>query len=735
MTTIEWAKLIREIKRKIVKQYTYAKCDVISILPYLENFDTKMFLEFSFKTQAKGDEISQFIVLLIGYRFEHFDSQPIDIVQRNFQLSRLANNLGFYFLSRDICQNTLNFIGKYNEVSSDLVRSILLVKARAFRGLGEYNRAIEVYGNLLLKQSNNEELEKAYLLLYMGKTAHNHLWRAGFYKYLTQFATKRLELLKISESDPTSNLQKKYLAICLDSQAMIGYEVASYSPKSQYGVEFLREINQKWSKAIELMIFVGGDNSVLRIRMRQAFANFQYVGADDRKLHLATFRCALDELELDVNEKRGLAVRYGQYAEMLAKIGDFEAAKDYLRRSILLSEKYSDWRTLANNQLRYARLLIQINGCIEEIVMSLNNALDKLKNIEQLHPDIGFNIYIEFANVYQRASDYTKSLAYLNKASDILIELEERLISDHDILTSPNNYRDNGFAVLRNSNILTKEELLELQAALVIDYRLLSALQRKVLADIERLRPASTRHLLMQSQLKFMAEGTIMQRHRFKNSIEDWKDNLLEKLHNLSAKAKGTELGRELAGIIFNATETSHVIEKAVASLTQRSPADGISFTSINKTLRKISELSYLNYYDPHLSIQCDFLDENGFELECYPDNLEDALYNLVENAAQILRSLAQQPKHTIWLRSSWFESSKTADGQGIIEIEDDAGKYEEFNLKWQSLISERNGGLKYTSTFFQRFDGQMELVKSIHDNTVIRITVCGGGVVRKRLQ
>ena len=728
-----WGNLVRGIRKEISRQYTYAKCDVLALLPALPHLNSAEFNVLCTKTEQSGDELSQFIVNLLDYRFELRQLKPVEKAHRNLRLCRLSNNLGFYFLSRDVCNVTLGLV--YNESSVDVkfMRSMGLAKARACRGVGEYNEAINIYGELLVNHKENEELSKARFLLYMGKTAHNHLWRAGFYKFLTKFATKRLQNLDSCGDDTVEHLRRKYLAICLDSQAMIEYEVASYYTNSRNEEKLLQEINLQWTKAIELMSSIDGGNSILRMKMRRAFANFQCLRAEARTIHLISFRDALDELVMYPNDKRGLAVRYGQYAEILTSLEDFCSAKEYLRRALVFSEKYADWRTLANNQLRYARLLLQTNASVDEVAMSLNVALDKLKNIEQPHPDIEFNIYMEFAKLYQQNSDYTKGLSYLEHASDILVELEERLINDHEVLTAVNGYEKSGFAVLTMGNILSKEELLELQSALVIDYRLLSALQRQVLADIDRLRPASTRHLLMKSQLKFMAEGHILQRHRVKNSITDWKDNLLDKLYILEKKSDG-DFGKELREIIFEATETGHVMEKAVASLTSEKPVEGTPFTSVNDTLRNISNLTYLKHYDPHLVVKCDFDESNDFEIECYPSNLENALYNLVENAAQLFKRSNLTSNHIVWLRSRWVDSSDISDCKGCIEIEDNAGKYEEFKNKWHSMLYERNGGLKYTNTFFRRFDGQLELSQKVNGNTVISIVIYGVGFVRKKV-
>jgi hypothetical protein len=225
-------------------------------------------------------------------------------------------------------------LSKYSDTSADM--EILRYRAKAQRNLGAYNDAEATYRNLLrLALRREEAVDISVGLLYIGKLNGNYRAQHSLFASFVQEARSRLEASLRAGSYVFPERLLGYLAIAYDSLGQAFRSNDTLKAKSLF------------RKAIRLGVMSGRDNVASRSRCHLLFLNFQSAPTHRRTHLLKVFEDEILLLLRAPAEEAGLAIRWLQYATMLAALGRLEDASDYIRECTAVARKYNAHKILA----------------------------------------------------------------------------------------------------------------------------------------------------------------------------------------------------------------------------------------------------------------------------------------------------------------------------------------------------------------------------------------------------
>lgn len=652
-------------------------------------------------------------------------------------LAGISLQFGLFDTVIEVCEDIRQEPIKGNQINS-LMWVLRLREAKALRGLGRYEEALEVYISLLQNYGTSNELRKAFLLLTMGKTCHNHLWRLGLYGRLVEMAIRRLKRLYKVNNDhafPQEAL-KRYLSICLDSRAFLEFEHRQRRGAFPQGLS-TKEVTAAWKLPLALATEVGAKNGELRMRCRSAYAAYFTANKmQERTEAFGLFEQALREIEADDDEIRGHAVRYGQFSDILLAEGMSEQAIAYADRSIRISEWISDWRTYTRAQIRKARIYRIMGRKGEESHWACANAESALKKLKQTHPELEVDIQVERFKYYRAMGNFEECRPPLHRCRSVLEELEVRLSDDLEGLQKKGREKSPiqiGNVKLDDPTILTREERRSIRDAAFADFQLFASLQKQVLVDIDQSTALALDQEARRLHVLFWQDLVLGQGHSIKGAITSVSEDLKKRCQEaipIAPTALERKKLEELLEHVKNGTKT--LVDQA-NHLTSAYKQEGLEYVSVRETALKAIQSPILVLVNPlakvvHHSTPRSY--QQDFEIKCVPAIFEMVLVSLLQNSLEALKRNTENGAGIVRLGTGWLKSSDAELARGIIEIEDNAGAFEELVSKWNS--NSRTGfGLTQASLFFGKYSAQCSALNT-RNNTVFRIELPRGLWVRE---
>ncbi len=655
--------------------------------------------------------------------------------EKAYDYACVARDLGIYEIT---CAITTELL-KREYYSTEIDQSIWKYRylyARALRGVGQPENALEQYF-LLLKESKGDFLLEAKALLMIGKAYHSNFWRLSFYEFFVKAALKRLK--KEQGSKDISEFKAKeimrVMGITLDAFANLKLErhivINGMSPDEA----LFYDLAKIWEKSISITNKVGKYESDSRVRCRRAYAQFLLSEKTEYKdeaynIYVETVS-NISSLNL-----RGLAVREGYLADMLIEYGNLEKAEQKLIQACEYSEKLSDWRTYAKNQIRLSKLWQKRRGIDRNTVLSSLDAAERAlsRTGEPQFPELLVDVYMERANFHKANGEHDEARVELLNAVNVLIKLEKELSSFEQALLSSNNC----FGLVNYFNsLLTTKEYKRVQKAMDSDFRLLARLQNKLLGNISRQYSFLKEEAVKKKSLLFWYEMTIGQGHHLTSTIKNLKDDIVYDLENIGKEVDGIDHAKLISFKDKYSTRLSS-LKNSISSQSHSMSSLEIKFVDVASVVTDVC-----NYWRPIFSaegveVQFDFhraTDEKLFELQCVPGVLEMIVAELIQNSYKAIRSSqVLEHKGIIRLQVAWKLKGKGEIDYGVLLCSDNSGRYSELEHAYSDSSNNRNGeGVTLIKLFFSKFQAKPFLHQGNDGRSTIEIRVERGDKARGR--
>lgn len=640
----------------------------------------------------RNDRLAELASYLMLMRTPEASRMSDATLAERARFAKLATLFGFHerILQLDVSPG----VGAPDEASQIRVQ---LERARAQRGRGKYSEALQVYQTLYDEQRTRAEplVPPGFLILQMGKTAHNHLWRTGLFWSLAEYARSLLALQRQHSASAA-----RHYAIALDSLAFLRFELYQQDdrrPASESDVR--RDCDAKWQEALEIVETIDPDQSALRMRLRRAYANFFLAPEPERDRWFAAFHQDVMHLERNAFEIRGHGVRFGQCAQLLHKRGRAALAEDYILRGLHCAEQVSDWRTYAANQLRRMELIAARSDDASEMQHAARSALLALAVLEQSHPEIEMEIHLQLYRFNRGLGRYEECRRSLEAAVNLVRVMEERMVHDN-LIEVPS-------LIPRSSEAQRQADppLLDIEldgtarvTARVLDYRLISGLHNRLLNELNTTAHLREKQASAQMQLHFLSHYEAGRRHWMVSLIEGWKASVMSALKTVP-EAEGR----------INESFQLLVSRLRSRALDVKQP-DQIEFVSMKRLALSIARDYPLTSFDSNLKVQWMQVagsEVDDFQIQCQPQVVGLALVCLVENAAKMYRRRLADKDPRVWIATGWSRGPHHATKGGILQVIDDAGEFQQLQEAWPR-IGTRQSGLWYTKIALQDYGGDL---------------------------
>jgi tetratricopeptide (TPR) repeat protein len=659
-----------------------------------------------------GRPVEQLGLLLLGRnagflatgREKHANALALAL---SYELAGVANRLGLYDLSLQVCELTAG-LG-----DSDEQARMSLVKARALRGLGNYEDALTLYRRLLQEVRPNDAFWAARLFILMAKTAHNSQWRIGYYWELLRASRARLErLLEACGEGPAREDIMHELGKCYDGLAVAG--VSQAQRREGASAEDLME------KSLTLGMQLNRWHSVLRRKFRRLQMRFS-VSTDrmERERIVLQFTELLSELGGGRTDPRGLGVRCRQLADMHLSLDNVDEAAEYVGQALIFARKVSDFRTVVQAHLLGARLHFKCSDR-GEFEQQLHQAKQGLDHLHQQHPEIEVEVLRQEARYRRVGGNAEGSLASWLRVIRVLERLEDRVLSDYDRHSAPEvDYCP------AERRVLEPQEWGRLTSSLIHDYRLLSQSLKLSLEEAAGAAQHETWALTAEAQLDQQALYHQSVIHRLKNIANMSREAVVGPLDRVALSATDDRL----SAILASARQMLRSLEEFHSETSQDLEVMARQVESVD-VLRVASalNLSAERWLDPGLRYTAELAPGGRpLLLKCHRPLLHVVLMHLVENAARVARLKRPDATGAICLRVMCEEDSVG----GSILVEDNAGSAEDLRLAVRHAqvraddttqpFASSLSGLHLALKFFKYFDSDVSVFER-DGLTVLRV-------------
>lgn len=599
--------------------------------------------------------------------------------------------------------------------------------AKSYRLLGEHEAAIRVYHKLLVHSKNASPYYVPRVLLNLGKMSHSYEWRTGLYLQLSKIAESRFRFLLNSNRFDTIEL-KRQIAICIDCRCQTELSI---NDRNESEAIFTR-----WAEALSLSHQSESVNSYLRIRLRFTYARFHFVEDQVKRADLLkNYVNDLKKIENLGGERRGLAVRYGQLADMLGAVGRFGEADDYLQAAIEHSCYVSDWRVLAHNVIRNSALKLRIKRFDSQNELDmLSMALARLRGSSGASStapaDIEVALLRQLARHHSALGNNQKARHCLNQVVDSFEEFERRIL---DETSDPTRAPDTLSIKKTLDAFLDEDEKLQIHKAGMVDYQILARYERSVINELLDTINSDMRHLGSKQQVNIsrLAVSTVL--HDQKGRI----DRLLSELHNnYVTEFQNDEniLPRVLCHLKNSTGQVQDDFHAGLAKFALRNTNNKDKSrrsraVSIATAFKDALERGRFESRYPDIEFQFPTTDTRIFEIAVDADLLISVFDNLLQNAttAILANNHAEQYVRVTW---DWRENAEQLNPTAYIFVEDTGGAVNQLK---NGLHFEEGGryGLKLAKMFFDGLRGEMSVSGEDGVKTVLTISLQASEMVR----
>jgi hypothetical protein len=554
------------------------------------------------------------------------------------------------------------------------VRSL---EAKALRGLGKYAEAREAYRAML--KNCTDEFEQTGLLLNLAKVAHTSEWRTGYYQSMLNTLLGRLRTQLVNTAAEQHRHRLRYwLGVCLDSCAKVALETGfTVPPTAGLGRDGQHRPDAKdrcvspspeqmLQEAIEIAETDGPQGSLQRRLLHDCYFKFHCaVSIDDKRVIARRFERILEELGSQ-SDPRGLGVRYGQLLEINTHLGFLDRATHCATHALRFARLVGDWRALARNHLRAARLTRARGLPFADFEQHVVMARLAIKRLGGQHPEIEIEIERENTQQLQSIGRLRESNLSLSVVRGILDRLEDRVLADFHEHSLP----EDKFCPPERA-LLTPAEWSRLTASLVVDYRMLSTQLRDALEQASRFAAWSAREESVENQLWVLGD--------YMDSVEHWAKHVVNTIRGpailpvLQHAAEADRTG-PLGSVVRTIENQLEIIEQERdrvrhdLSIIKNAESKRVSVKEVCNNLDLTRERSL----EPPITIELPEQCEDDFELVSQEPLLRQAVMHLAENAAVAVHERAGMERR-IKIRVS---RELTPEGRrfGVLEIEDTGG-------------------------------------------------------------
>lgn len=631
---------------------------------------------------------------------------------------KLANKIGHPHVAKILIEET-----NWNTTKGqhdDIRFEFLLSAAKSFRLLGDHARAMRVYSDLLQETATSEHGNSYYapkLLLNLGKMSHSYHWRTGLYLQLARIAARRFQSLLQTDTAHRSEVRRQ-IAICIDCICHTELTIVKSVDA--------RALFRRWEEALDFCPV--NSLSYWRVRMRRTYAMFQR--AEDEALRsqlIEEYSKGVTETEGHLDERRGLAVRYGQLAEMLSEAGRVEEAFDYLGAAVEFSRLVSDWRVLAGNAIRSSVLHMRHNRGIQ--VDMLVMSLDQLRKFNAEVPiDVEVALLRQLARQHLTQGNSARAKHCLDEVVEKLESFDRRILVesvDADVEPDELSIR----RVL--AAVLPPDELATIREAGMVDYAILSRVERSVINELLETVSSDARKLGSKQQVSMsrLAVSTVL--HDQKRRIEDL---LVELRGGVDSQfANEVEFRQRMLRLVADAE--SRVRREFNAGLEIFAPnamqlGNRVRPVSVSSAFAKAIERGRFVTRYPDIRFRVPISESGDFLIAVDADLLITVLDNLIQNAATAAFTSSGKERY-VDVAWSWSDDIEHFCAKGVLTVTDSAGGVDQLR---RALVEGTEGrfGLSLAKMFFYTLGGTLSASGIPGAHTTLRIEIEASEIVRR---
>lgn len=380
--------------------------------------------------------------------------------------------------------------------------------AKAYRNIGDFYNALNLYYECLLLNSEQDWLHRVELLLKIGKVYRNYLMQTELARFYVEEAYRILQENGINEINETNGKkQKKYAVICLDTLGQIYRDEEDFDKAKVFFKMSKRLYGKKGSRA-----------QVHEILMRYQ-RKYKKKDMNLRKdIELLTE--LILNLDNDPMDEIGIGIRSVQIAHLKFKdsLWKIEEIYEEVLKGREIALRYNDIKTVIRSYLEEAYLLKKekkYTKCIEinEIALKLASDNNQLVLENKIIMEI-----IKLSNREPNVIDSVTKIELIKRRKDIF----EKLV---------------GFArlsidlVQRDGSAFSKDRLIELYQIVINDFEQISGELGKIIEilNIEVDRINQKYLVYLDTEIKGVTYKNIL--HKFKNDLPD--KNTINKLRCL----------------------------------------------------------------------------------------------------------------------------------------------------------------------------------------------------------
>lgn len=504
------------------------------------------------------------------------------------------------------------------QISSMEQMQIMKEVAKAYRNIGDFDNALNLYYNCLLLNSKQDWLHRVELLLKIGKVYRNYLMQTELARFYVEEAYRILEENGLHEFNEVK--EKKYAVICLDTLGQIYRDEGDFDKAK----EFFQLSKKMYGKK-------GGRAQVHEILM-QYQKKYKKKNIDLKKdIELLTE--LILKLNNDPMDEIGIGIRSIQMAHLIFKDNSrkMEDVYEYLLKGREIALKYNDIKTTIRSYMEEAYLLKKEKNyvkCIEtnEVALKLASDNNQLVLENKIIKEI-----IELSNKEPNVIDSVTKIELIKRRKDIYEKLVGYARLSIDLVKC-------------DGSAFSKDRLIELYQIVINDFEQISGELGVIIEilniEVDRINQKYLAYL--DTEIKGVTYKNIL--HKFKNDLPEKKT--MNKLRLLIDSISLTQ--PEEKNILMEVHKQLETFETIIAHI-KKSAGEALRESQYEKKwclLDKLIQTGIHNYIysKPKYKKVIKFYPiENVIEVFVQSSMFETTIYEIIKNAFDYAESVAME--------------------------------------------------------------------------------------------
>lgn len=661
-----------------------------------------------------------------------------DDLQRLLATFRLAARHGAFLAAGDIADR-LDLVPRSHALLSAhpelLEIGFSLCKIQKLRG--RFSQAAELTRSLVpaalaFSDRDARQIALSRILLSLGKAAHSHQWRTGYYLTLARLAVKRLREVQQRAAQEHESAVCRALAIALDCQASISAELIQKLRRTggRARGRSLTSVQHIWSEAEENALRCGESRTFRRIRLRRLYSLFSSLpSAATRTEFLKEYSDLLELVVVDSRDPRAVAVRAGQLAEMLAECDHLEEAEARIFQAVEAAKQVFDWRSLALNYSRAAAIRMRslrrthdASKIYAEIIELLVLARKQLTQLEEPPPELEVFICMRLAEAFRRNGNPRDSVGALDEARSCMLAIHARL-RDETRLQLLRTSRDSRSIAWRKEyvpkHLLSSPEIQMVCDSVIVDWDLLTSLQQEIFLEGSLSVGLLHHDQILRAVSQTASESLAVALHKSKAIV----DSSIQQIgHAIETEFRGdvvaqSRLNHKLTSFL---REASRDAGRELAKIFNTRDYDAQGHAPGWHALSTIVERAITNNIPLYRGLGASHVSrrvKQDFRVHCHPDLFAANVTELIVNAAREVGRFV--PNGKVFIDINTRADPNLSRKVGVLMVVDSAGRLEQLRTALESAkglcfgaggeLRGGNGfGLANALRFFRRFEGEI---------------------------